>query len=94
VCARFRFNDLKEAAAFAANAGPMEIEWREAPVVEVHRGGATEHSRRHDTLGSWLLRKNVANRVRNLAGKRGLGYAQPSCHTPVMLFLAEPSRNI
>jgi hypothetical protein len=30
VLARFRYNDLKEAAR-AADAGPMEIEWSEAP---------------------------------------------------------------
>ena len=27
VIARFRYNDLKEAAAIAADAGPMQIEW-------------------------------------------------------------------
>jgi hypothetical protein len=27
VIARFRYNDLKEAAVIAAGAGPMQIEW-------------------------------------------------------------------
>ena len=27
VIARFRYNDLKEAAVIAADAGPMQIEW-------------------------------------------------------------------
>jgi hypothetical protein len=31
VLARFRYNDLKEAAR-AADAGPMQIEWSEVPV--------------------------------------------------------------
>ncbi len=26
--ARFRYNDLKEAAVIAADAGPMQIQWR------------------------------------------------------------------
>jgi hypothetical protein len=43
VLARFRYNDLKEAAR-AADAGPMQIQWSEAGVA-VRRDCAAEDSR-------------------------------------------------
>ena len=53
VLARFRYSDLKEAAR-AADAGPMQIEWREGAALRCAE--AVQRSTTDDTnaLGSWL----------------------------------------
>ena len=45
--ARFRYNDLKEAAR-AADAGPMQIEWSEGPVLS--RAETVLQGTTHDTV--------------------------------------------
>jgi hypothetical protein len=47
VLARFRYNDLKEAAR-AADAGPMQIEWSEGPVLS--RAETVLQGTIHDTM--------------------------------------------
>ncbi len=48
VIARFRYNDLKEAAVVAAGAGPMEIEWWEGTVLTA--AGTVLRSAKDDTV--------------------------------------------
>ncbi len=49
VIARFRYNDLKEAAALAAGAGPMQIEW--SGEVACRRAGVVRGTTTADTMG-------------------------------------------
>jgi hypothetical protein len=49
VIARSRYNDLKEAAVIAADAGPMQIEWRGE--VACRCGGVVWRSITADTVG-------------------------------------------
>ena len=48
VIARFRYNDLKQAAVVAAGAGPMEIEWWEGTLLTA--SGAALRSAKDDTV--------------------------------------------
>ncbi len=49
VIARFRYNDLKEAAVIAADAGPMQIEWSGG--VAWWCAGVVRQSTTADTMG-------------------------------------------
>jgi hypothetical protein len=49
VFARFRYNDLKEAAVIAADAGPMQIEWSGG--VAWRCAGVVPRSTTADTMG-------------------------------------------
>ena len=49
VIARFRYNDLKEAAVIAADAGPMQIEWSGG--VAYRCAGVVRRSTTADTMG-------------------------------------------
>ena len=49
VIARFRYNDLKEAAVIAAGAGPMQIEW--SGEVAYRCAGVVRGSTTADTMG-------------------------------------------
>jgi hypothetical protein len=49
VIARFRYNDLKEAAVIAADAGPMQIEW--SGEVGCRCGGVVRRRTTGDTMG-------------------------------------------
>lgn len=66
VFARFRYNDLKGAAAIAADAGPMQIEW--SGEVAYRCAGAVRRSTTADTMRGKvgcsekiLLREHVKN---------------------------------
>ena len=57
---------------FAADAGPMGVEWSEGPAsrcIEAVRRSTVEDTTRSV---SWLLRENVAKRVFEEAGRRDL----------------------
>ena len=49
VIARFRYNDLKEAVVVAADAGPMQIEWKGE--VGCRCAGVMRRSTTADTMG-------------------------------------------
>ncbi len=48
VIARFRYNDLREAAVIAADAGPMQIEWRGGAACKC--AGVVRRSATADTM--------------------------------------------
>jgi plasmid stabilization system protein ParE len=63
VFARFRYNDLKEAARFAADAGPMQIQWWEGAASSC--AGAVLQSARRDCRRpeAGRMRKKIVSSV-------------------------------
>ena len=71
VLARFRYNDLKEAAR-AADAGPMQIEWSEGPVLS--RAETVLQGTTHDTMRAEIVYcEKVSRRLWSKKLEEGIG---------------------
>ena len=71
VLARFRYNDLKEAAR-AADAGPMQIEWSEGPVLS--RAETVLQGTTHDTMRAEIgYGEKVSRRLWSKKLEEGIG---------------------
>src|ERR1700724_1471928 len=71
VLARFRYNDLKEAAR-AADAGPMQVEWSEGPVLS--RGETVLQGTTHDTMRAEIgYGEKVSRRLWSKKLEEGIG---------------------
>jgi hypothetical protein len=71
VLARFRYNDLKEAAR-AADAGPMQIQWSEGPVLS--RAETVLQGTIHDTMRAEIgYGEKVSRRLWSKKLEEGIG---------------------